>query len=118
LEGKSLEICNWTLACYAIHYTIYCRHITACTVKLYVLAAASLIAQFSVLKIDPRRENPTTDKFAHCIDSVFKDSDFKELGRYEKVPNRCEPLTMDMIDALYQRNKQEGLQPFHCNVHL
>ena len=51
LEGKSLEVCHWTLACYAIHFsygnTIYCRRITAGTIKLYVLAAAaSLIAQF------------------------------------------------------------------------
>lgn len=117
MEGFSLAACNWILACYAIHLsygnTIYCRRIKASTIKLYVLAAASLIAQFSTNKIDPRRDNPTSDKFAYCLDAVFKD-----LTNYEKVPNRREPLTLDMIEALRLRNERDGLPPFHRNVQL
>ena len=117
LEGQALEVCNWTLACYIIHLsysnTIFCRSIMVSTIKQYVLAAASLLSQFSAHKIDPRHDNPTTDKFAPCIDAVYK-----ELLHYEKVPNRREPLTMEMIDALHQCNTSAGLPPFHHDVQL
>ena len=117
MEGTTLVACNWILACYAIHLsygnTIYCKRIAANTIKLYVLAAASLVAQYSTHRVDPRRDNPTTDKFAPCLDAVFK-----ELMRYEKVPNRREPLTMAMIQALYQRIKRDNLPPCHLHVQL
>jgi hypothetical protein len=78
-----------------------------------VSAAASFIAQFSDHKADPRCADPTSGKFATCLDSVFK-----ELLRYEKVPNRREPLTWEMIDELYQRNQRAGLHEYHRDVQL
>ena len=117
LEGKSLVVCNWTLAVYAIHlsygHTILCKSISAATIKQYVLAAASLIAQFRTDTIDPRCHSATSKEFAPCLDGVFK-----ELIRYEKVPNRREPLTMEMIECLYQRNKQACHSPTHLFVLL
>lgn len=117
MEGQPLEALNWVLACYAIHLsygnTIFCRAIKSATIKQYVLAAASLLAQFSATKVDPRRDSPTSDKWAPCLDAVFK-----ELLRYEKVPNRREPLTMDMIELLCQRNASAALPDFHLHVQL
>ena len=87
MENEALPVLNWTLACYVVHLSynnnIYCRALMLETIKLYVKAAASLIAQFSKHKIDPRRDNPTTTKFAPCLQAVFA-----ELQRYEQVKNR------------------------------
>jgi hypothetical protein len=117
LEGQPLEVCNWVLALFLIHLSygnnIFCRDLKVGTLHQYILAAASLIAQYSSYKVDPRREGPTSSKLARCLDAVFR-----ELMRYETVPNRREPLTIDMVEALRQRNIRAALPQFHKDVQL
>jgi hypothetical protein len=83
---------------YAMHLatgsTLLCRLITLKTIKEYVKAAASFIA-LGPRQVDFRKENQTDTQMCPSLQAVYK-----ELERWEKVPNRREPFTLEMLKQL------------------
>ena len=78
------------LAMYAIHlscgHNIYCRQLKANTIEQYVSAVALFLKKFS--GVDFRKDAPSDSHFGQHLAPVFK-----ELRRYETVPDRREPYT-------------------------
>ena len=91
------------LAMYAVHlgtgHSIYCKQIKAGTIESYVFAAASFLAQFT--GIDFRKDSQSDSQMGSILAPVFK-----ELRRYEQVPNRREPYDLKM----HARAKELGQQ--------
>ena len=90
---KTLQMCM-----YAVHLgtgsTLLCRSIKAGTIKAYVRDIARFLMRFGEHPIDPRKtEDQTgTDPMLQAI--------YKELDRWEKVPDRREPFTPEMLAAM------------------
>ena len=84
---------QWQLAMYALHLSsgnsIYCKQIRATTIEQYVFAAASYMALFS--GHDYRKDSPNDRSMGHILAPVYKD-----LKKYETIPNRREPYTVEM----------------------
>lgn len=96
LEGEgsaTAERGQYQLAMYAIHLhtgnTIYCKQIKGATVKQYVMAAATFLALFSYR--DFRKDDPIHTHMGRLLGPVFKD-----IERYEEIPNRKEPYSPKM----------------------
>ena len=96
METMPIERRNLQLALYAAHLgagcTLWCRQIKVATIKQYINAVASFMALFGTHPRDPRKRNPTDSQLAPEITAVYT-----ELGRWEQVPNRREPFTLDML---------------------
>jgi hypothetical protein len=96
---------NLQLSMYAMHLatgsTLLCRQITLKTIKEYVKAAASFIALGS-RQTDFRKENQTDTQMCQSLQAVYK-----ELERWEKIPNRREPFTLEMLDQLDDTIKKQ-----------
>ena len=79
---------QYQLACYAVHLgcgqSIYCKRIKCATVEQYVLAAATFLASFH--GVDYRKDDPCHKHMGHILGPVYRD-----LRRYESVPDRQEP---------------------------
>ena len=102
LEGDGEELAvrgQYQLAMYAIHlstgHSIYCRQIKLATIEDYVGAAADLLEQFS--GIDYRKDDPKDSMMGNILGPVYKD-----IKRYEGVPNRREPYDL----AMHLRGRQ------------
>jgi hypothetical protein len=99
LEVSDLRRAHLQLAMYAIHLgsgsTLYCRRIKTATVKKYILNIASFISIFT--NRDPRKSNATDSRLSPVITSVFD-----ELQRWEDVPNRREPFTIEMLHEVHR----------------
>jgi hypothetical protein len=106
LEFATIKRCNWQLALYATHLAtgsnLVCRSIKAVTISAYIHDVARFLSRFS--NRDPRKEDPTRKDIAPCILAVTK-----EVQRWEKMPNRREPFTIEMLDSIITRC--EELQP-------
>ena len=93
LERVPLERCNYTLALYAAHLasgsTLMCKSVKSGTIAGYLRDVARFLANFQAR--DPRRTDATQTTNAECISGVLA-----EVKRWELVPNRREPLTVDM----------------------
>jgi hypothetical protein len=91
---------------YAMHLatgnTLLCRSIKSGTIKDYVLAAASFLSLFGN-EVDYRRSTPTDKAFCPELQAVYK-----EIERWEKVPNRREPFTLEMLTDV---QAQAALEP-------
>ena len=78
---------------YALHlqsgHSIQCRTLKVATIKEYVRAIASFWALFS--GVDFRKDSPHDKSFGHILGPVFKD-----MERFETVPDRREPYTPAM----------------------
>jgi hypothetical protein len=100
LENACIKRCNWQLALYATHLAtgtnLVFRSIKAATISQYLQDVARFLSRFS--NRDPRKEDPTRKDIAPCINSVTK-----EVQRWEKMPNRREPLTIEMLDSIISR---------------
>jgi hypothetical protein len=98
METTDLRRCHLPLGMYAIHLatgnTLFCCQIKAASIKNYVRDIASFAALHR--KLDIRRENATYAKLSPIITSVFD-----ELKRWEDIPNRREPSTLEMLEAAY-----------------
>ena len=99
LEGDSPEVAlrgQFQLAMYAIHLSlgnsIYCRAIRAATIEQYVLALAMFLMHFT--GVDFRKDRPGDSHFGHILAPVFK-----ELRRYDALPNKKEPYNATMHRA-------------------
>ena len=96
LEGDTpglAERGQWQLAMYAIHlgagHSIYCKQIKVATIEAYVFAAASFLAQFT--GTDFRKDSPSDTHMGTILAPVYRD-----LRKYEQVPNRREPYDFAM----------------------
>ena len=84
------------LAMYAMHVgtgqTLLCKTIKVATVKQYVRAAATFLALFGDNTRDYRKNYATDTNISSTLTSVYN-----ELARWESVPNRREPFTLEML---------------------
>ena len=98
LERVPLERCNYTLALYAAHLasgsTLLCKSVKSGTIAGYLRDVARFLVTFNAR--DPRRTDATQTTNAECISGVLA-----EVKRWELVPNRREPLTVDMYMWLH-----------------
>lgn len=94
------------LAMFAIHLSmgnnIYCRRIKLDTIKEYIYAVARLTAVYR--KTDIRKDNVLDQNMGKSLDSVYK-----ELKRWEDVPNRREAFTPQMLLTSIQLAMTAGL---------
>jgi len=91
LEGDEADMAlrgQYQFAMYAIFLScgnsIYCKRIKAATIEQYVLAAASFIALFS--GTDYRKDHPSDNQMGYILSPIFRD-----LKKFETIPNRREP---------------------------
>lgn len=88
LTPELLDRGQFQLAMYALHLSsgnsIYCKQIKSSTVKDYVFAAASFLALFT--GTDFRKDCNSDSHMGHRLAPVFRD-----LAKFEAVPNRQEP---------------------------
>ena len=102
LIGFSQETRIWVIACYTAYLasgsSILAIAIKVDTIKRYLHAVAALSRSHG--QIDPTRVK--SGERAPSIDDILK-----EAKRWEKVPNRCEPLTKEMLDHILQQAQKE-----------
>ena len=93
LASLSQERANVQLALYATHLatgsTLHCRSIKAATINCYLTDVAKFLGRFR--EVDPRFTSSADSKLAPIIGKVLQ-----EQRRWETVPNRREPFTMDL----------------------
>ena len=93
LANVSQDRRNWQMALYAVHlatgHTLLCRSIKASTILAYLRDIAKFLGRFS--DIDARYRTSTDTTLAPQIKAVID-----EVARWEKVPNRREPFTIEM----------------------
>lgn len=75
--------------------TLLCRSIKVGTVKVYLRQVIGFFMRFGRWKRNPCFA-PTSDSYYGELKSVLA-----ELTRWEKVPNRREPFTLDMLASMY-----------------
>ena len=92
------------MALYATHCasgsTLTCKSIKADTIRQYLLAVATLSLRFR--DCDPRKYLVSDTRLAPEIVAVLK-----EVERWEKVPNRREPYTLEMLSDHRERATSE-----------
>ena len=97
LKDQPQERANFQLAMYATHLatgsTLYSRSIKSGTLTGYLLDVATFLGRFR--PIDPRYVSAADTKLAPAIAKVVA-----ELRRWETVPNRREPFTIEMHQAI------------------
>ena len=86
-----LAIYSWHLASGT---NLFCRRLKSNTIKEYCAGVAAIVLYFTHGKIDPRKNEQQTE-FDPLLSNVFK-----ELERWEKVPDRREPWTLEMMDCM------------------
>ncbi|KAI2510867.1 hypothetical protein MHU86_3488 [Fragilaria crotonensis] len=97
LENQSQERANFQLAMYATHLatgsSLHCRAIKASTIASYLHDIATFLGRFR--PIDPRFISAADAALAPVIAKVIA-----EQRRWEMVPNRREPFTVEMHLAI------------------
>jgi hypothetical protein len=100
--GWPLESQQLLLCIYVNHLAndngLYCKRITANTIKGYARAAAGLMALSGDRWVDVRKDDPTSSAMGKFLTRMFK-----ELDRYETAPQRREPFTLSMMECALQR---------------
>jgi len=66
------------------------------TIKKYVADAASLMINLANLEYDPRWEAGSVRVYASHLQAIFK-----EVQRFEEIPDRREPFTIEMLDSMH-----------------
>ena len=93
LKNQSQERANYQLALYATHLatgsSLHCRSLKAGTIRSYLLDVAKFLGRFR--DVDPRFQSTADTKLAPAIAKVLV-----EVQRWESVPNRREPFTLEM----------------------
>ena len=110
LENQTQERCNYQFALYATHLatgsTLHCRSIKSSSIQTYLRDVAKFIGRFR--DIDPRDRSTADKGLATAISKVLD-----EVKRWETVPNRREPFTLEM--QLYIAKKAET-NPDDCCI--
>lgn len=98
-DTTSQERKNFQMAMYAWHLgtggSLLCRHITVKSIRTYLQKVAIFLRLFHKEMLDPRFQFPNDKIMAKPINSILA-----ELQRYEKVPNKREPFTLEMLDFI------------------
>ena len=98
--GYSQSTRNLIMASYAIYLlagqNLVCRTIKSGTVKQYLSAVTKLFTSMDVM-------DPCLDKYVHT--NRFLKAVYKEATHWESMPNRAEPLTMDMVQFFITQAK-------------
>jgi hypothetical protein len=88
---------NWQMALHAVHMAagnyLFCRSIKASTILAYLRDVARFLGRFS--DIDARFRASADTTLAPCIKAVLD-----EVIRWETVPDRHEPFTVEMWKCL------------------
>lgn len=99
LEAADIERCNIQLGLYAVHlatgHSVACVCIKAATIEKYLLSVAKFCARSNPR--DPRKSVQLGKPLADPIASVLK-----EMRRWEDIPDKREPFTIEMWQYLYQ----------------
>ena len=97
LEHQTQERANFQLAMYATHLatgsSLHCRSIKSSTIASYIHDIATFLGRFR--SIDPRFISTADSALAPVIAKVIA-----EQKRWEMVPNRHEPFTVEMHLAI------------------
>ena len=84
------------LAMYPYHLgtgnLLHCKSIKAAPIQQYIQSVASFLALFGEHPRDHRKEILTDTRLSQILTSVFD-----EIKRWETVPNRREPFTLEML---------------------
>jgi hypothetical protein len=87
------------LARYAQHLgtgsTLVCGTIKSDTIEKYVIDAASFRALIGPHPRDFRKDNAVDTKVSRTLSAVYD-----EQKRWEDIPNRREPYTLEMLEAM------------------
>ena len=110
METMSQEQRVWQLAIYASHlatgFTLWSRSVKSNTIQKYIRDVAKFIGPHS--GVDPRKLDPTDRRVAPPIQAVID-----EVARWETVPNRREPLTLEMVATLRQHASTSDPDSLH-----
>jgi hypothetical protein len=86
------------LCMYALHLGsgcgLFCKTLKVGTIKRYIAAVATFLALFGKARVDFRYEADGDKRMHPLLHDVFA-----ELERWESVPNRREPFSIDMLIA-------------------
>jgi hypothetical protein len=92
------------LAIFAMHLgsggSLLCKAIKAATIKNYLFDVSKVLRQLDPEQRDFRKDHNSDKSFADPVRLVFK-----ELERWEQMPNRREPFTLEMLALLQQQAK-------------
>jgi hypothetical protein len=92
----NIRRCNMQLAMYAAQLaageSLTHRQIKCATIKHYVRVIAHVSSHQSHTARDIRKANPTDTKFCPELEAVYA-----EVTRHEKMPDRREPFTLEML---------------------
>jgi hypothetical protein len=72
-----------------------CGTIKSDTIEKYVIDAASFRALFGPHPRDFRKDNAVDTKVSRTLSAVYD-----EQKRWEDIPNRREPYTLEMLEAM------------------
>ena len=107
MATMSIRRANLQLALYAAHLgsgeTLLHRAIRVGTVKRYIADIAFIFRRIHKVARDVRYANPHDPKLCPELNAVFK-----ELERYEKMPNRRDPFTPEMLHYQMKRAQELG----------
>ena len=98
LTGFTLTVRNIIMACYTAYLatgqTLLCKSIKANTIKRYLEAASELSIPAGLM-------NPCLD----IKDNLSKHINdlIKEIRRWEKIPNRKEPITKQIVEYIINK---------------
>jgi hypothetical protein len=108
MTNTDLRRSQLQLGMYAMHLatgnTLFCRQIKSASIKNYIRDIASFVALLR--QRDIRRTVATDSKFSPLITSIFD-----ELKRWEDIPNRREPFTLEMLDATINFARESNAHP-------
>jgi hypothetical protein len=104
LDVNNYQEANLLFACYAVFlalgHTLLCKTIKSATMDNYLHTAANVVKRVCSLAPNPnnnlRWHNPLIDMTTGKRDSQIS-SILAKVKRWEKMPNCCEPLTVDMV---------------------
>ena len=93
LKSQSQETANYQLTLYAAHMAtgslLHCKSLKARTLRSYLLDVAKFLGRYR--DVDPRYRSTADTKLAPPIAEILA-----EFQRWESIPNRCKPFTLDM----------------------
>ena len=77
---------------------LLCKTLKVDTIKRYIQNVSDFFTNFGTPRVDFRYDTQGDKTFSPVLTSVYK-----ELARWESVPNRREAFTLAMLDALRER---------------
>jgi hypothetical protein len=96
MAALPIRRCNYQVAIYAAQLaageSLTHRSIKCTTIKQYVRCIARVASDQSLTARDIRKANPTDTKNCPELDAVYA-----EVTRHEKMPDRREPFTLEML---------------------